>query len=100
VVVGYGGFGGSGWLTLLGAVTGLLLFARRRSLGSLTRRGLALAFIALTLGAASLGMSGCSGKLPAKNANYTVPGPYTYTMTATDGFLVHSATYTLTVTAK
>jgi hypothetical protein len=38
--------------------------------------------------------------LPAKNAAYTGPGSYTITVSATDGFLVHTATYKLTVTAK
>jgi hypothetical protein len=52
------------------------------------------------LAAASVGLSGCSGKTPPQNANYSVPGTYTYTITATDGFLVHSATYSLTITAK
>jgi hypothetical protein len=52
------------------------------------------------LGAASIGLTGCSGKLPAQNAGYTAPGTYTFTITATDGFLAHSATYSLTTTAK
>ena len=37
---------------------------------------------------------------PAQNSTYTAPGTYNFTVTATDGFLVHSATYALTVTAK
>jgi PKD repeat protein len=48
----------------------------------------------------SLSATGCSGKLPAQNPAYTGPGNYTVTLTATDGFLVHSATYSLTVSAK
>jgi hypothetical protein len=44
--------------------------------------------------------TGCSGKLPAQNSVYTGAGSYVITVTATDGFLVHSATYNLTVTAK
>jgi PKD repeat protein len=43
-------------------------------------------------------MTGCTGKEPAANSPYTAPGSYTVTLTATDGFLVHSATYALTVT--
>jgi len=57
---------------------------------------LALCFFA----AGSLMITGCSGKLPAENPSYTAPGDYTYTVTATDGFLVHSATYSLHLTAK
>ena len=45
-------------------------------------------------------MTGCGSKTPTANAVYTPAGPYTYTVTATDGFLKHSATYTLTVAAK
>jgi hypothetical protein len=52
------------------------------------------------LAALTVSLSGCSGKLPAQNAAYTGPGTYTVMVSATDGFLVHSATYTLTVTAK
>jgi hypothetical protein len=52
------------------------------------------------LAAISLSMTGCTGKLPAQNAAFTGPGNYTVTVTATDGFLVRSATYSLTVTAK
>jgi hypothetical protein len=99
-VIGYTGGFGSGWLSLIAVASASLLWMRRRSLGRLARSGLTLALLAVALGAASLGMTGCSGKLPAKNANYTVPGNYTYTMTATDGIITHSATYTLTVTAK
>jgi hypothetical protein len=95
-VVGYGGFGGRGYLWLVGLGTGLLLWRSRRSAGALLRSGLAIALLA----AIGLGMSGCSGKLPAQNAAYTGPGSYTIKVTATDGFLVRSATYTLTVTSK
>jgi Abnormal spindle-like microcephaly-assoc'd, ASPM-SPD-2-Hydin len=95
-VIGYGGFGGRGYLWLVGIGSSLLLWRRRRSAGAMLRSGLAVALLA----AIGLGMSGCSGKLPAQNATYTAPGSYTMKLTATDGFLVHSATYTLTVTAK
>jgi hypothetical protein len=89
-VIGYGGL-----LPLLGLASGALLFCTRRRFRLSTR--LALWTIVLT---ASLSTTGCSGKYPDKNAIYTAPGTYTYTVTATDGFLTHSATYTLTVTAK
>jgi len=55
---------------------------------------------AVMLLAFGISASGCSGKLPTQNASYTGAGGYTITVTATDGFLVHSATYNLTVTAK
>jgi hypothetical protein len=95
-VVGYGGFGGQGYLWLVGIGSGWMLWRRRRSAAAMMRAGLALAILA----AVGLGMSGCSGKLPAQNSAYTGPGTYTITVTATDGFLVHSATYKLTVTGS
>jgi hypothetical protein len=95
-VVGYGAFGACGWLWLIGLGSGLLLWRRRRSAGAMLRSCLALALLA----ALGLGMSGCSGKLPTQNAAYTGPGTYTITVTATDGFLIHSATYKLTVTGN
>ena len=52
------------------------------------------------MGAVGLSLTGCSGKIPTQNVAYTGPGSYTVTVTATDGFLVHAATYTLAVTAK
>jgi O-antigen ligase len=100
-VIGYGGsIGGTGWLSLVGIGAGLLLWMRRRNAGRFLRSGRALAIMTLMLGAAAVGMSGCSGKTPAKNPVFTAPGTYTYTISATDGFLVHSATYTLTVTSQ
>jgi hypothetical protein len=63
------------------------------------RGGLTVVLLALVLVGASAGLSGCSGKLPAKHESYTPGGSYTVTLTATDGFLVHSATYSLEVTA-
>jgi len=94
-VIGYGGFGG-GYLWLVAVGSGWLLWTRRRSAGALVRTGLLVALLA----AIGFSMTGCSGKLPAQNAAYTGPGNYTVTVTATDGFLVHSATFSLTVTAK
>jgi hypothetical protein len=95
-VVGFGGFGGPGYLWLVAVATGGLLFLTRRRAGTLLRLGLMFALLA----AISLSMTGCTGKLPAQNAVFTGPGNYTVTVTATDGFLVRSATYNLTVTAK
>ena len=94
-VVGYGGAGG-GWLWVLAVGSGCLLWVRRRSMGSALRGGLVLVILA----AAGLSVTGCSGKQPGQNAIYTGPGTYSFTVKATDGFLVHSATYSLTVSAK
>lgn len=95
-VIGYGGFGGGRYLWLLALLSGAMLWRRRRGAAAMLRTGLAV----VALAAIGLGLTSCSGKLPAQNAAYTGPGSYAITVTATDGFLVHSATYTLTVTAK
>jgi hypothetical protein len=95
-VVGYGGFGGRGYLWLVALASGCLLWRQRRKANLLLRSSLFVAMLA----ALTVSLSGCSGKLPAQNAAYTGPGTYTVMVSATDGFLVHSATYTLTVTAK
>ena len=95
-VVGYGGLGTSGWTALVAFATGSLLWFRRRRLGGLLRLSVALALLA----AVGASLTGCSGKQPAKNPAYTAPGTYTLTVSATDGFLVHSVTYSLNVTAK
>ncbi len=94
-VIGYGGTG-KGLLALLAIGSGLLLCLRRKRAGALVRISLTLCLLA----AAGLMTTGCSGKLPAENESYTSPGNYTYTVTATDGFLSHSNTYALTVNAK
>jgi hypothetical protein len=98
-VVGYG-LGGRGWLWLVALATGMSLWtARRRT--SIAFRGSFLLLMALAAVTASgLFFAGCSGKLPAQNSSYTGPGTYTITVSATDGFLKHSATYALTVSAK
>ena len=99
-VVGYGSLGGPGLLSLVGMLTGLTLLFRRRAFlrsnpaSRLIRAGVLLLF----LSTASLAFTGCSGKLPGLNANYTPPGDYTYTVVATDGFLTRSAAYRLHVT--
>jgi hypothetical protein len=98
-VIGYSGLGGRGWLWVLGAGTGLLVLAQRRKAGRGLRGGMTMVLLALALLGASAGLAGCSGKLPAKNASYTPGGSYSVTVTATDGFLVHTATYALDVTA-
>jgi hypothetical protein len=95
-VVGYGGFGGRGYLWLVGFTTGLLLWRRRKSMSAAMRAGVLMVLMA----AVGLSLTGCSGKVPTQNVAYTGPGSYSVTVTATDGFLVHSATYTLAVTAK
>lgn len=94
-VVGFGGMG-AGPLWMIAAGSGLLLLVRRRSAGKVLRAGLLILFIAT----ASLSMTGCSGKYPALNSPYTPPGDYSYTLTVTDGTLVRTATYSLTVTAQ
>jgi hypothetical protein len=95
-IIGYGGFGGRGYLWLVGLGTGCLLWWRRRGMSVALRAGMLMVLLAVV----GLSMTGCTGHKPAQNAVYTGPGNYTVTVTATDGFLVHSATYTLTVTAK
>ena len=101
-VIGYSGFGGRGLLWLVAAASGWLLWRRHRSGRAFLphlkieiwgTRGLLLALLA----AMGLGLTSCTGKLPAENAAWTAPGNYTVTVTATDGQLSHSATYSLTV---
>ncbi|HEY5055041.1 MAG TPA: choice-of-anchor D domain-containing protein [Acidobacteriaceae bacterium] len=94
-VVGYG-LGGRGGLWLMALVSGAILW-RARSRTRIALRGGLMLMILVVLGGT---ISGCSGKLPAQNAIYTSPGSYVITVSATDGFLRHSATYTLTVSAK
>jgi hypothetical protein len=94
-VIGFGSLG-AGWLSLAGAATGLLLFWQRRRLNHVARACLLI----LLTGVMTASSTGCSGKQPAQNALYTPPGSYTVTLSATDGFLVHTATYSLVVTAK
>jgi hypothetical protein len=95
-VVGYGGLGGTGVLWLGGMLSGWLLWRTRRYTGRVLRGGLML----VVLAAVGLSMTACSGKLPAQNPAFTSPGGYMVTVTATDGFLIHSATYSLSVTSK
>lgn len=94
-VVGLGGFGRSWSFAVFAAATGLLLLRTRRRSGLL--RLAAVALCALSVGSL---LTGCSGKQPAQNNPYTPAGTYSYTVTASDGFLKHSATYSLVVTAK
>jgi hypothetical protein len=96
-VVGYGGIGGTGLLSLIAVASGLLLMVGRRRTRVYGWRSLA-ALLLTAAGIASL--SGCSGKYPDRNSTYTAPGSYTYTLSATDGTITHTATYQLTVTAK
>lgn len=94
-VVGYTTMG-PGWLSVITLASGVVLWRKRRSAGVLLRGGLVLCILI----AGSTLTVGCAGKLPAQNPSYTAPGDYTYTVSATDGFLVHTATYTLKVTEK
>ena len=94
-ILGYGGLGMGNWaLALIATASAGLLWMRRRGAAGLLQSGLLV--LLLTSGACSL--SGCSGKAPAANTQYTTPGTYTYTLTATDGVLTHTATFTLAVT--
>ena len=70
---------------------------RRRGMGALVRGGL----IVLMLAAGEPDGYGVLGEVSEfEQAPYTTPGSYTYTLTATDGKISHSATYSLQVTAK
>jgi hypothetical protein len=93
-VIGYGGFvGGGGLLPLLAVGSGWLLWRRRKGASALVRGWVIVAMLA----AGALMVTGCSGKYPSQNNPYTTAGNYTYTVTATDGTLTHSATYSLQV---
>lgn len=92
-VIGYGGVGGTGLLSLIAICSACLLWLSRKRVSTFARYGLFVLF----LSAATILASGCSGKLPAMNSPYTTAGSYTYTLTATDGTITHSATYTLKV---
>ena len=91
-VIGYGGAGG-GWLWALAVASGGLLFFMRRRVARFV-------LVLVLLGLGAVAVTGCSGKTPGLEPVYTAPGTYTFTVSATDGFLVHSTTYALTVTAK
>lgn len=95
-VVGYDGFGGGGYLWLIAMGSGWLLWMKRKSGRALLRIGL----LAVLLAAMGSTLTGCTGKLPDENAVWTGAGNYAVTVTATDGYLIHSATYNLTVTQK
>ena len=95
VVVGYGGLIGNRLLALFALLSAALLWWKRRTTGTFVRTGLAICLLTCTTFLAS----GCTSKTPALNAVYTGPGTYTYTVRATDGTIVHTATYSLTVTA-
>ena len=95
-VIGYGGFGSNPLTALIGLLCAAFIFRASRRGRTLLRAAAAL----IVLGVLGLSNLGCSGRTPDKNANPTNPGTYTYTFTATDGTLTHTASYTLTVTAK
>ncbi len=95
-VIGYSGFGGHPLLTLLAALTAAALLMRRRLTGVLPRLTLALLTLVILAGSSL----GCGSRDPDKNASPTYPGTYTYTVSATDGILTHTATYTLNVAVR
>ena len=95
-IIGFASLSGGGWLAIVSTGSLSLLWLTRRRAGTLPR----LALFLCALAASSLAITGCSGKVPQSNPNRTPPGSYTYTLTATDGILTHSATFTLNVTAK
>ena len=96
-LVGYGLYGNPHGVALLllacSFAAAFLLFRNRRSL----QLPATLFLAALILLLASSGLTGCSSKYPDLNSPYTSPGTYTYTVTATDGSINHTAIYTLTV---
>jgi hypothetical protein len=97
-VVGYGSIAPRNhpWLILLSLLSTGAILVNLRKAGALPRLTLAIAL----LGLFSLANLGCSSRTPDKNSNPTYPGTYTYTVTATDGTLTHTATYSLTVTVR
>jgi hypothetical protein len=100
-VIGFSGLGGGPWLWFVAVATGAVLFATGRGAGRRRLiRSARLGLYAVLLAVTGLAITGCSGKLPTQHSVYTGPGTYTVTVSATDSFLTHSATYTLTVTAK
>ncbi len=93
-VVAYGS-GGSHMLALLAGLAGGIVLLTRK------RRRAALPYVLLLLiGVGTSALSGCSGKLPARNAAFTPAGAYTVQLSATDGTLTRTASYTLNVAAK
>ena len=97
-VIGYGGFGVLGqstWLWLAGFATSLLLLLNRRR--KLLPRLAAILVVLGFLGTASMG---CGTQDPNLNNNPTLPGTYTYTVSATDGKITHTASYSLTISIR
>lgn len=97
--IGQVGMGrGCGWLgCLLAGATGLLILRKRLLLGRSLAR-VAVLFVGVVI--AGAGLTGCGNIGDPINLVYTNAGAYTYTVTATDGTLTHSATYTLTVSLR
>lgn len=90
---------GNGWFgCMVAALTGLLLLHKRfkDNASALLRLGV----VTLTLTLAAVGLAGCGNVAVPFAANYTKAGTYTYTITATDGILTHSATFTLDVSIQ
>lgn len=92
-VIGYGG-AGNAWTLIAAGLGGLIVFKLRRKKDW---RGAALVALALMAGGFS---AGCAGKTPGQNANPTLPGKYTYTVTATDGLVTRSASFDVNVRVR
>jgi hypothetical protein len=71
----------------------MLFASRSRRLGKLTLRGAGLFTLLLAI---CIPTVGCVKDKPT-NLNATLPGTYTYTVTATSGTIAHIETVTLTV---
>jgi len=97
-VIGYGGFGSMGhpWLTLFSFLSAFAILVRLRKT-RVAPRLLAGIVMLMLLAGANLG---CGSRDPDKNSSPTYPGTYTYTVSATDGTITHTATYSLTVTVR
>ena len=83
-----------GMLVFFSAACGLVLMLARRRTKLLPLIGMVF------LATLASGLSGCSGKLPTKNAVFTPPGTYVVELSATDGMLTRTSPYTLKVTAR
>ncbi len=87
---------GRGWFgSVIAFFTGLVLLRKRFNHKVLVLARLGV--VALGLALASGGLAGCGDVAVPFAADYTKAGTYTYTVTATDGVLTHSATFALTV---
>lgn len=102
-VIGYSGFGGTRhhpWLTLVAMLLALVSAGAVFAKGGRRKLLPRLAALLLTFGLLAGATTGCGTRDPDRNANPTYPGTYTYTVTASDGILTHTATYTLSVAIR